>query len=250
MTQTPPAATLTQSRLVNQLAEIAGGKLPPREQFAQRLGSLIDLSSSVTLAETLGGLGRAPFEPLPGEPGRAREDFLRVHAAMVGAALRSLNPESGPTRIKWPQRDEDDTPPAPAFGKFYAANQREMEARVRGLQERVRDMIAGASAPLARLAALDEVLGDALLAHSRRVFAGIPGLVEERAKELLGSGDGAGSEDGEAQLKADVQGLLLAEIEARLMPVQGLVEALDEHDQQNPRSSHISHNSHENSEAE
>lgn len=231
MTQTPPAATLTQSRLVNHLAEIAGGRPPPRGQFAQRLGGLIDLSSSVTLAKALADPGAEPFEPAPGEPGRAREDCLRVHAAMIGAVLRSLHPETGPTRIKWPAGDAEEAPAPEAYGKFYAAHQREMEARVRGLQERVRDVATGTSAPLARLAQLDEVLGDALLVHGRRLFAGIPGQVSRRMEQLLAVPE-ASRDEVEAQLREEIQALLLAEIEARLLPVQGLVEALDEHEQQ------------------
>ncbi|MBN7797758.1 DUF3348 family protein [Parahaliea mediterranea] len=228
MTRTPSASSFVQPRLVSLLsAWDSGAPAVAPEQFTQRLGRLIDLSSSFDLAETLDGLPRLEYEPAA-EPGaRAREDFLRVHAAMIGAVMRSLDPERGPTRIRWPEPEPETgaPPPAEAYSKFYAANQREMEARVRGLQERVRDAIAGCAPQLAQLATLDGALGDALLVHSRRLFAGIPPRVKARLEQLRGEGGDAV----ETRLKGEVQALLLAEIEARLLPVQGLVEALEEH---------------------
>lgn len=226
MNRTPSASSFVQPRLVSLLsAWDSGAAAVAPDQFTQRLGRLIDLSSSFDLAETLDSLPRLEYEPAPDQGVRAREDFLRVHAAMIGAVMRSLDPERGPTRIRWPEPEAGASPPAEAYSKFYAANQREMEARVRGLQERVRDAIAGCAPELAQLAALDGALGDALLVHSRRLFAGIPARVRKRLEQLRGEGGDAA----EARLKGEVQALLLAEIEARLLPVQGLVEALEEH---------------------
>ncbi len=226
MSQRLPADALTQSRLVSELIQLSGRAvaLPPR-QFADRLGSLIDLSNSVALSATLAGLRRKPFEAIPGGAQRSREDFLKVHSAMVSAVMRSLVPGSGPSRIKWPQAEDGGTAPlAAAYGKFYASHQREMDGRVRGLQERVRDNLMGASPALAELAQLDAALNDALAVHSRQLFSAIPGVVISRAEHLLGSEAG----DITPRIRADIQGLLLAEVEARLLPVQGLVEALDE----------------------
>ncbi len=225
MTQRPAVDTLTQSRLVRQLAQLTGrGLASSSRPFSDRLGSLIDLSNSVSLSATLAGLRRKPFEAIPGGARRSREDFLKVHGAMVGAIMRSLVPGSGPSRIKWPQVEEGEYPPAAAYGKFYAAHQREMDARVRGLQERVHDNLRGTAPELAELAQLDAALNDAVAVHSRQLFAAIPGLVVERAEQFK-----AETEDVGPRIQADIQGLLLAEVEARLLPVQGLVEALEEH---------------------
>jgi hypothetical protein len=226
MTRVPPTVSFVQPRLVSLLAEMADeGGPAPALPLGQRLGRMIDLPSSVTLAGTLGGLPRLEFEPLEEDPARAREDFLRVHAAMIGAVLRALSPEHGPSRIKWPEPEAGELPAAEAYGKFYAANQREMEARVRGLHERVRDALSGTSRELAQLARLETDLGDALQGHARRLYAGIPAVVSKRLARLRADG----REAPEARLKSEVQALLLAEVEARLLPVQGLIEALDEH---------------------
>jgi hypothetical protein len=226
MSRVPSTVSFVQPRLVTLLAEMAGKVAhAPVPGLGQGLGRLIDLANSVKLSGTLAGLERLEFEALEDDPARAREDFLRVHAAMIGAVLRSLSPEQGLSRIKWPEGESGEAPPAEAYGKFYAANQREMEARVRGLQDRVRDVLAGSRRELAQLAALETVLGDALQGHVRRLYAGIPARVKKRLEQLRS--DGLGSP--EARLKGEIQALLLAEVEARLLPVQGLIEALDEH---------------------
>ncbi|MFV0477464.1 MAG: DUF3348 family protein [Parahaliea sp.] len=228
MIRTPPASTLTQSRLASQLARIAAPVTQqPPGQFAERLGRLIDLSSSVSLSVTLAGLKRCPFEAIPGGVRRAREDFIKVHGAMVAAIMRSLVPGSGPSRIKWPRSPEEGgQAAAESYGKFYSAHQREMDARVRGLQERVRDNLSGISPMLAELAQLDAALSDALAVDSRRLLASIPVQVIARVQALRASA--IDDESIEQQLQADLQGLLLAEAEVRLLPAQGLVEAAAE----------------------
>ncbi|MFV0276383.1 MAG: DUF3348 family protein [Parahaliea sp.] len=224
MNPAPATTTFAHTRLVSLLASLGGPalkKVEPR-QFGPRLGGLIDLSSSVALADTLGGLDKAAFEVAEEQPARAREDFFRVRAAMISAVMRSLVPGSGPSRIIWPEEVSADGG-ADALKRFYAAHQREMEARVRGLQERVRHVLLDTDPALARLATLDTALANALLSHTRRLFAGIPALVARRQVALREV------EGGPQQLKAELQGLLLAEVDARLLPVQGLVEALEDH---------------------
>ncbi|MBA6412158.1 DUF3348 family protein [Parahaliea sp. F7430] len=223
MTRVAPSVTFVLPRLVSLLAEhtAAQGGVS-HSQFARRLGDLIDLSNSVALSETLSLLGKQEFIAVDDHSAGGREDFLRVRAAMISAVLRSLFPGSGATRIRWPKVTDGEAPQAQAYRKFYAAHQGEMEARVRGLQERVRDTASGLSPELLKLASLDAAVGDSLLAHSRRLFASIPALVADRFEAL----ESPAALD--TTFRSEVQALLLAEIEARLLPVQGLIEAMDE----------------------
>jgi len=223
MTRVTPAVTFILPRLVSLLAAQGDAKgAVSHSQFARRLGDLIDLGHSVALSETLGLLGRKEFIAQDQHSAGGRDDFLRVRAAMITAVLRSLYSGSGPTRIRWPEVSVGAESDAAAYSKFYAAHQREMEARVRGLQERVRDTASGQSTELAQLASVDAAVGDSLLAHSRRLFASIPALVARRFEAVT-------SDDASLRAyRAEVQALLLAEIEARLLPVQGLIEAMDE----------------------
>lgn len=228
MSRAPTSAAFSQSRLISLLSTLGGPAAGAESRhFGPRLGGMIDLSNSVVLADTLALLDRRPFEAVDEDPRRAREDFLRVRAAMIAAVMRSLVPGAGATRILWPEAVME-AEGGDALKRFYSAHQREMDARVRGVHERSRDALSGTAPGLARLANLDEVLGDALAAHSRRLFGAIPAVLvkmQAAAREALLQG----AAEAEPQLKSDVQALLLAEVDARLAPVLGLIEALDEY---------------------
>lgn len=110
--------------------------------------------------------------------------------------------------------------------------------------------MSAASTPLARLAALDEALRDTLSVAIRRRLAVIPQLLGQRFDALLreqgerrndaGPADHAELPTAETweqwrqpggwlgRFLQDMQGLLLAELELRLLPVLGLIEAVDE----------------------
>jgi hypothetical protein len=104
----------------------------------------------------------------------------------------------------------------------------------------VRESVSGFSPALAQLAALDTALGDPISAHTRRIFAVVPRLLQKRFEFLIEQyrQASAGNQREQnlwhqthAQFRSDMQGLLLAEIDTRLLPVLGLIEALDEHEE-------------------
>jgi hypothetical protein len=170
------------------------------------------------------------------------ESVIRSFVGDPGARIKvpSLN-----TRIPTEQLSRFEP-----YHRFYAAHQREFESRVRPLQLVVRDAIRGLSPEMMQLVALDEGVGDALSVHTRKYLAVIPQLLAKRFDLLLAEsqqGDAAAHRDGqedradEALLKTwtassgwlgrfyqEMQGLLLAELELRLLPILGLVEAANE----------------------
>ena len=115
----------------------------------------------------------------------------------------------------------DDTLLAP-FRLHHSQQQRSMAARVATLRERLRPRLAEASGALARLAQLDVVLERAVGAQERERLAGLATLLTKRA-------EGHHATDPRrwrARLWSDLQRLLRAELDLRLQPVQGLIEAL------------------------
>jgi hypothetical protein len=127
---------------------------------------------------------------------------------------------------------------AAPYRHFYTARQREVELRTRQMHTRARDALTGHSPRLARLAALDAALHKAISAHNRSLFAAVPRLVETRFMQLWDDLVAAIPNPGErtaacadlhARMRREMLALLLAEIDTRLLPAQGLVEALDEH---------------------
>jgi hypothetical protein len=85
---------------------------------------------------------------------------------------------------------------------------------------------------MARLASVDAVMEQVLGAHEQRLLSTVPSMLEKHFGRLQPVPDEPGSEvQPEAWLDAfckDMQGVLLAELDIRLQPIEGLLEALRE----------------------
>ena len=240
MPPTTQSAALHGSRLVRTLAEL--NTQVPRDtarNFSHRLGTLIDLADSIKLATVQMKLAELPFRPDVAGPAGIQRDFFKGREAIISSILRACVPGASTTRFRFPQVTEQ-TPGAEAtdakpYHSFYTAQQSELDYKVRRLQLQLRKDLAGVSERLSKLAALDGALGDAMGAHTRRYFATVPDLLAAHFRQL--------HQDYRAQLqgtdydytlwqaqltrlRSDIQGLLLAEAETRLLPVLGLIEAL------------------------
>lgn len=151
------------------------------------------------------------------------------------------------------------------YSQFYTARQRELERKCLHLLSFVRDGVAGLSPRLAQLVMVETALADAINGYDRQCLAKIPKLLEGRFDELRQVTEPQASEVQTAECKAseresntaeqadlaktvnddfelvqgptpdwvqqfavDMRGLLLAELELRLLPVLGLLEAITE----------------------
>jgi hypothetical protein len=166
-------------------------------------------------------------------------EFLQVRNVIIASIIQSFEDDTGLRRIKLPRPGPEASADAASgyepYGRFYAAHQREMGGKIQRLRAQVREAVRGGSAELAQLVVLDEALGDTLTLHSRKFFAAIPRLLARRYAHLLNeytvacdnpqNNSGSWSELLELFCQ-DMQSVLLAEVEARLLPTQGLIEAL------------------------
>jgi hypothetical protein len=236
-----PQTSLNGSRLIRALEGLAVSDAEvSHKHFAMRLGQLIDLSDSISISQVHGRQSAAAIEPCEGSREVLEAEFLQVRNSVVGSIIKSFGKGAGPGRVMFP-RPAADAPADSAdgyqpYGKFYAAQQREMDFKIQQLRCHVREIVASASPELAQLAALDEVLGDTLAVPSRKFFARIPGLLGKRFDYLLATyvqSQGKPQNDAGTWLelleifRRDMRELLLAEVEARLLPTQGLIEALN-----------------------
>lgn len=210
-----------------------------REHFTRRLGQLFDLQDSIAIAAVHGGLTRAKPASMP--PVDVSGLFLQGRGAILRSAARAFDPDGG-ARIRFPFVDAAD-PEACAASReiepylgFYRAQQSDAEHRVRRLQLQVREAIAGLSPQLGQLCALDAVLARSMSARTRGFFSAIPRLLQTHFENLLVTYRPDAADESEAaaawlqalqQYRRDMQGTLLAEIETRLLPVTGLVEAVE-----------------------
>ena len=198
-------------------------------RFSERLGQLIDFSDSIAISEAHGTgparafqAGTASTEDITGE-------FQRVRDSIVRSVTRSCTPGGGPSRVKLPLRSDLDleAPAADPYLKFYSAQQREIAHRVHNLTARIRQDVAGLSPAMARLVAVDTALGNTLAAQTRQYFAEIPALLARHFEQVRRDNPGL-PEAVLEQFCAQLRELLLAELETRLLPALGLIEAINE----------------------
>lgn len=241
MMSTAPHSTQSHSRLIRFLSDLALVDFETvNRDFAERLGLLLNFSDSILLADALKAPVSGPSTSLspdggpvdntPLDAADARVRFLRARGSMVDAIVTSCVPGST-ARIKWPTlNSSEDVHSFDPFWRFYAAHQREMDLGVRALRTTVREAMSTGSELLRQLVALDVVLENTLWDHSRRLLAVVPRFLEKRFNWLQQQAqDGANAffSDWQLQFSGDLQGLLLAELDIRLQPVLGLVEALN-----------------------
>lgn len=203
--------------------------------FAQRLGLWISAFDAIGLLAAHQSIGKLT-SVLPGKPPGPRktpaesvtEDFLRVRkvladlVAMDAAALAAADASYAP------------------YHQRHLKLQREMEQAIVPLRDRVRQTLGRVSSGLRQLSALDAVLEQMIAPREQMLLSKAPTLMLQRFEQLrLGHRqtlEAAGQQDDPALWRQpdgwlaifgnDWRQALQAELDLRLEPVAGLIEAL------------------------
>ncbi len=213
------------SALVGMLARLALLEGPAtKPSLVDGLGRWLGWSDAIPLAAALNTAAGARTRLTgPGTAALVRE-FARVRAALE-QAIADDGTRAEPVRRSRPQGPAEAVPVA-ADGDFaphrrrYGQLQQAMEAAIAPLRTRLREALAQAAPPLGRLAALDAVMEQALGAREQALLAMMPSLLQRHFERQLQAGAGLGG------FRQDMQHLLQAELEHRLQPALGLLEAL------------------------
>ncbi|WP_101759859.1 DUF3348 family protein [Oceanicoccus sp. KOV_DT_Chl] len=256
MTKAPAPVALNDSRLVRFLTGLMAVDVDLSHQdFSQKLGQLLNFSDSITLSGMYEKLEKLEFQPEQQLQQAARQEFLRVRQLLLEFILKSFAPEESLVRVKYP------APPAATVGGldisekdklalyesyrvFYVSQQREMDLKIQYLTAAIRKMMNGWSIELAKLSLLDKTMSEMLAPHKRKFFAVVPNLMgkrfehlflEDQQLQLAIKNDLAADAETVNQgppgwypkLRSEIQQLLLAELDVRLQPALGLVEAID-----------------------
>jgi hypothetical protein len=133
----------------------------------------------------------------------------------------------------------DDAIDYPAFRQTYLSMQQMMETGIGNLRGRLRAKLAARTPAMSRLAEVDVVMERALSPRERSLLATVPGLLGGHFERLRKAGretlaDTQTSEGTPAitpgawlnVFRKDMQGVLLAELDLRFQPVEGLLAAL------------------------
>jgi hypothetical protein len=183
--------------------------------------------------------------------------------AIVRDAMLAPHRPHSPARHRQHPPAVDMAPDYVAFRQCYLSLQEKMESAIGNLRTVLRGMLATSEPAMARLAAVDGVMERVLAVREHNALAAVPGLLAVhferlRSQELASNGDAPGvqsAEDAEGMVRdaahdapgsapsasdtpavkdgpwldvfrKDMQSVLLAELEIRFQPVEGLRAAL------------------------
>jgi hypothetical protein len=229
------------SGLLRLLAELTSAEAAGSSQtFAERLGQWLGWTDAAALAEVLHAPVAAPTSsPAAGADAGAVQALSRLRLELAQAV--ASDPAFLPPRAKSnPVGGAAARVVVSDFTSFrhaYAAQQRQMAWRIAPLRQQLRGALAQRDAGLARLAALDAALEQALAERERSALAGVPNLLVQRYDRLRASQPAAADDAALAwqasgwlwRFGQDLQAVLRAEIELRLQPLQGLADSLNMH---------------------
>lgn len=254
MAQGLPRTRFNTARLVRVLADLAvADAADSKQSFADRLGQWLGFNDALALFSALnpGPVAGGELQSAAAA-GSAVQAYARMRTALAESIVADGVFRPGKARIELPtplaNMSLEEAADFAPYHRYYLAHQRDMNASIGPLRATVRAALAQRSAELKRLAALDAVMDQALAARERALLATVPGLLAKRFEQLFAAHQAALAETQAADdtqrwmqhggwlavFCRDMQAVLLAELELRLQPVAGLVEAL-EHESAAPR---------------
>jgi Protein of unknown function (DUF3348) len=260
MTRALPRAHLHSSRLVRFLTENAMIEaVQVQGDVGQKLGDWLDFRQAIALHGLLNPEPQAPSS-VPAHQRRAAlmtPEALSRHVDKFKASLEQSIAQGAPsgtglTRIDMPPATLDEPiEPKIAFEpyrRFYAAHQRQMENQVRTLRSQVRGQLAKSTPAMQQLAALDANFENILSEREAMLLGKVPKLLEKRFTQALKQhlkkqAEALAADANAPRLKPDawllpwrqqVRTALLAELDTRLQPALGLLEAFNQESTPSP----------------
>ncbi|HSI50230.1 MAG TPA: DUF3348 family protein [Ideonella sp.] len=237
---------MTGSALVRLLAALQAPGAPSvtvaKGAFAERLSRWVDWRDAISLSSALN------TEPAP-PPARAvalpagnvasahERECRRVRAGLTAlieqapagkTEPRPLNPTAAARRAA-PEPASIDFP---AYRQRCLGVQQAMETQLGALRQRLQAALAARSPEMARLAALDAVMAPIVGAQEQALLASVPaslGLHFERLRRAQAQAAAPGTVPSTEWLDLfcqDMRALLLAELDHRMQPIEGLLAAL------------------------
>lgn len=189
---------------------------------AQRLGEWLSALDSVRLdgaLQTISAYGK-----------QTRQAGQTVDAQALGALCQQTRDHLTALIRHQPLPDEPTYPP---HLQHYAALQKQMEQKVSACRSQVRLALRQGPPRLRQLAALDEVMTQMLGEREQKLLAAVPLYLERRFEQCRQTAPDPTPGDDPSADKAswlplfhqDMRQMLLSELQLRLQPVLGLIEA-------------------------
>ena len=248
-THIPTRTHFHSSRLIRILSDLALADVAdPGTAFAEKLGQWVNYSDAISLSAVLTASAvRPPTMPTGVQTSAvlaAADAFARVRTALVESITKNgwPNPidKGKALPAAQPETSLGEAASYEPYRRSYLALQRDMDAAIRPLRAQVRDVLSKASPALKQLAALDAALDEILGERESKLLATVPVLLNKRFTQLLKAHQQALPVATQADNPAlwlrpggwlarfsnEFQTVLLAELDVRLQPTVGLMEAL------------------------
>ncbi|OYT93609.1 MAG: hypothetical protein CFE43_02500 [Burkholderiales bacterium PBB3] len=218
--------------------------------FAEKLGLWVSFTDAIALsalhsqppANTQIAFARKPSAKGLDMGAVMGDEIANVRTGLVNLITQRGALAGGKAYIKLPEPPDASPVGAAAFEpyrRFYAAHQREMEASLGPLRTRVRALLSKNSPALKQLAALDAALDTILCDRESKLLTKVASLLQKRFMHLFRTHQQALQASGQtdkpelwmkngawlARFCHELQTVLLAELDLRLQPTLGLLEA-------------------------
>ena len=218
---TAPAgvSSVSGSALVGLLTRLTDSRIPESSQsISERLSQWLGWTDAISLSSVLGAANKKQPSASRAVPSAEEAEVARVRDAL----MKTLADEGGALRTA-----TDFSP----YRRRYVSRQQTMETAIAPLRTRLQAALVARSPALAQLAAVDAVMAQALGAHEVRVLSTIPTLLEKHFTRLRRAQADAIDPDVSPDIwldgfDRDMQSVLFAELDIRLQPIEGLLEAL------------------------
>jgi hypothetical protein len=250
MVQAPQRTAVSGPTLVRLLARLTAADVSASSQpLSDQLSQWLGWTDAIALSTALNGTPPAVVSGARGTrgAGAVEQDCASVRAALADAiagdsvlATRrrrgAAHAQTAPAATEASYAD---------FRQCYLALQQTMETRIGTLRGRLRSLLAARTPEMTRLAVVDAIMERALGARERSLFGAVPGLLGghferlRKAEQEAQAGsddpaDAAAPADSAAArpgawldaFRKDMQSVLLAELEIRFQPVEGLLATL------------------------
>lgn len=200
-----------------------------RQDVAERLGQWLNVADAIGLNSAhaaIAAVGRQAARA-PGQLSTASAATLQAELERVRTKLAQSITTRDP-RHK-PDPDALDTEFALCLQR-HQEQQRRMDMSVDALRDHVRQTLAKGTPRLAQLAALDAALAQMLGGREQRLLHSLPAFLKARFMALRQTAAASDNPQDLAWLHGfhtELEQTLLAELEHRLQPVAGMIEALD-----------------------
>jgi hypothetical protein len=217
------------------------------QDVAEQLSQWLSAVDSIKLSRALHALEALPSEGAQQGTvvnAQAMDAFFQSAQAEVRGIITAAITTAKPMRGRAEHVSGAHSAPQPSTDlavpvQRYVGLQKQMDAKLAALRLHMRQWLSRGSVALRQITALDAVMEQVLSARAQRLWAMLPGHLERRLAHRLQMHRQALQASGQADeplrwrqpggwlwfCEQDLQALLLAEMQVRLQPITGLLEA-------------------------